>query len=714
MSNIKYFSTSDYSFTVKKEHLKLLGNNTTISKGTSTDIARMQELEEVQLDVETVMTNFIMERDITLVQIGTLDRSAQYVFDIPRLAKTELKLLLRFLASKKVFYAHNAMFEYMVIKRMWEIDLHKLQDTYLLVKLTNNGLTLPPGYNGLKGIVNRDLGIDLSKEQQTSFDGSVLDYDQFIYSVLDVIYLYEIFSIYMKDVLQWKMKNLYSLECAAIRAVSDMSVNGILFDTGYHTVNTVSKFTTIYDKTRADMQRLIEEDVKLNKYLTDKGYIQKYDEYLFKWSSPKIKKMVLPLICDKIKTSNKADIKRLLKNDESINIKTRMLIQQFLDGNTDSLETYLITNYHDELVKLELFVPKDTFHLNFDSPAQRLELFKYWYPNLEDTNSKTIARMSKGIMPIYKKYIKAAKMLSSFGDKMADYIESDNRIHPSFTQLVSTGRMSSSRPNGQNQPSTSEYRNAYYAKDGFSFVGADYSSQEILVATQASGEDGFWHAVKNGYDLHSYSAMLIYGEDKWKEAGGLVPPIGKPKTKEANSLRKASKSLSFSLFYGSSALSLAETLNISHKEAQALMVTYYDTFPKLAKYFEKQNRDGKKNHFSRGLPPFNRVRFYDTPKNAGDINSIGRKSQNAGIQGTSADMTKLALVYIKQYIEKHSLGDKVFLTLQVHDEIICEVHDSIVEKWAVIQSKLMEKAAEVIIPGNWLKAEAEIMKRWNK
>ena len=716
MSDIIYFSTSDYDeYKLLQEHREIFGDDATIIKGSKKHLRAAKAMSAAQLDVESTMTDFITNRIITVVQLGDYDGDFQYIFDIPRLSTAELIVLKEILSSQMVFYIHNAMFEYTAIKQMWGIDIQNIKDTYVQAKLLTNGLTLRPGYNSLAGIVYREFSVELDKGSQTSFDGSELSYEQVIYAALDVVFLIPIYNIYADDIKYWGLSKVFALECKALRSVGDMHVNGILFDMDYHLKHTVSKFKSKYKEEKKAMIDTMISVPKVVTFLKDSKMMQATDEYLFKWTSPKVNKQVLGLLYPGLNTSNKTTIKKLLKDEDlDISMKGRMVLNNYIASNTAEVEKYLISNHHDDLVDMGLFVAADTILINFDSPAQRLKLFNFWYPDLKDTNSKTLARLVKGVLPDYKKYIKSAKMLSSFGEKMENYIESDARIHPSFTLMVSTGRMSSSKPNGQNQPSTSEYRNAYYAREGFSFVGADYSSQEILVAAQASGDKEFWHAIKNGYDLHSYSASKIYGKPAWLEAGGHWPPVGKPKTKEANKLRKASKSLSFSLFYGSSARSLSENLGIPHKEAQELMERYYETFPELAKYFKKQNRFGQDKKYSRGLPPFNRVRFYDVPRNAGDANSIGRKSQNAGIQGTSADMTKLAMIYIKQYIDKHALQNKVFITLQVHDEIICEVHKSIVVKWAKIQSKLMEKAADVIIPGGWLKADAEIMERWNK
>lgn len=714
MSEIIYYSTEPYNkFKIPDMYKKILGKKTFITHGKLSDIKNLMKEPELQLDVETVMSDFITKRDITLVQLGKVDTTQQFIFDIPRLTEDELDALKTLLSSKIVFYAHNAQFEYTTIKRMWGIDLFKLKDTYIQAKLLTNGLNLQKGYNSLAGIVYREFGVALDKGSQTSFDGSVLIFDQFIYAVLDVVFLVHIHKIYVKDMGEWKMNDLYLLECAAIRPIGDMYVNGILFDMKYHIKNTVNEFTVILNAEKENFIALIENDSAVVEYLHKLKFIQKNDEYLFNWGSPKIKKQLLKLLDPRIESSNVTILKKFLKITDDLTFDVRLNIQYFIDRHTDKLELFFIAKHHQDLINLHLFIPKGEFLMNLNSPDQQLQLFKYWYPDLKNTNAKTLVRMTKPIIKIYKKYVKASKMLSSFGMKMGEHIEKDNRIHPSFTQLVTTGRLSSSKPNGQNQPSTSKYRNAYYAQEGYSFVGADYSSQEILVATQASNESGFWHAVKNGYDLHSYSAYQIYGE-KWIEAGGSPTPIGKPVTADAAALRGASKSLSFSLFYGSSALSLSENLNIPHKEAKELMEKYYKTFPNLHRYFTFQNNFGIQKLYSRGLAPFNRVRFYNVPRNQGERASIGRKAQNAGIQGTSADITKLALVYIKEFIEKKNLQKKIRITLQVHDEIICEVHDSVVEKWAVIQSKLMEKAANVIIPGGWLKAEAEIMKRWNK
>jgi len=716
MSKILYFSTSNYdgfNELLTKEHKDILGKDTFIRKGNLSELNNLIDTDRLQLDIETNFVEFITEREITLLQLGDYSGDTQYIFDIPRLSEEELDILKRILMSTITkFYIHNAKFEYTVIKWVWGIDLRNIRDTYILGKLLNNGLTLPKGYNSLRGIVFREFGYNLDKGAQLSFDGTELDYTQLLYGVLDVVFLSAIHDIYYKDIEIWKMKNLYILECNTVRVLGDMEVNGMILDIEYHKQN-IRDYEKDLAANRKRILELIYEKEDVKEFLREKRFIQRYDEYLFKWTSSKVTKDVLKLVYPEITTTNKTEIKKLLKNSEDLTMKQIQFLSKYVEKETEWVEEYLISNYNDELIKLGLFVKKGEFLLNLDSPTQRLELFKFWYPDLKDTKEKTLRRKNEPVIKAYKDYVKSAKLVSSFGVKMFDYVQKDGRIHTTFNQLVSTGRLSSSKPNQQQAPSNNKYRNAFVAREGRSFVILDYSAQEVLIMAQASGDKGLWYAIENGLDTHGYSAAKVYG-DKWYDLGGEKEPKHKPETKELNNLRTAAKSTTFLIAYGGSALSLSERLEITHKEAIQLLEDYFKAFPELKKYMDKQNAFGKKKYFSRGLPPFNRVRFYNPPVGQGELNAIGRQSQNQPIQSGGADITKYAMVLIKSYIEKNNLQSKVELTITIHDEIICEVIDEFAEKWFDIQKRIMEVAANKIIPGGWLKAEGSISKKWQK
>jgi len=714
MSKIIVFSTHDYTnYTITEEHLDILGDKSSIIKGELKHLNFLIRQPELMLDIETNFVDSITERVVHVVQFGTIDKKYQFIFDVAALTDEELEFLKKILSFRIIFYIHNAKFEYTIIKHFFNIDIRYIRDTYLLTKLLTNGLTLEKGTLSLKELVREVKGIRLDKGAQITFDGNKMSYEQLIYASLDVYFIEEIHEEYFRDLETWKMVSLYSLECNAVRAFGDMEVTGVDFDREYHQKN-VDVFKTALDKSFKEIKSIIYANKEVVEYLENNKFIQKTDEYKFKWTSHVVTKKVLKLILPDIVTTNKVELKKYLKNNkENLSTKQIIFLNYFLNKEYTKVEEMLVSGYHQNLVDLGLFVKEGEFLLNLDSPDQRLKLFKFWYPDLKDTKEKTLRRKSEPIMQAYKKYIKVSKMSSSFGEKMYEHIEKDGKIHTNFTQLVTTGRVSSSKPNLQQMPSTSEFRNAFIAPEGWSFTGVDYSSQELYVAAQASGDEGYWAAIKEGLDLHSYSASLIFG-DKWFKAGGIAKPKGKPKTPELKQMRTAAKSLSFSLLYGSSALSLSENLDIPHKEALKLMEAYFEVFPKLSKYMQSKNTFGVSHKYVRALPPFGRVRFFDTPRNKGEENSIGRKSQNFPIQGSSATMTKLALVYIKDYIEKKGLQDKVKIVLTVHDEILCIAHDSIAERWYRMQVKLMEKAANKIIPGNWLGVEGGIFKRWEK
>ena len=724
MSAIIYFSTSDYSkYTSKltKEHKDILENSrvvgkeiepTTIKKGGKDDLIAIMKLSQVQLDIETNYVEFITLREITLVQIGTYSGDTQYIFDIPRLTDDEFSKLMEILKSNIIFYAHNAKFEYTVIKYVFNINLLNLRDTYILNSLLTIGLTLPKGYNSLRGIVHREFGISLDKGAQLSFDGTELTYEQLIYAVLDVVFLTAIHEVYYKDLVIWKMKNLYKLECKVIRALGDIEVNGMRLDKEYHKL-TVEEYTKdLVEKRKNILEEIYKKD-EVKKFLTDKKYIQKNDEYLFKWTSSKVTKTILQLIYPELVTTNKVEIKKILKSNDNLSIKQLQVLTKYVEKDIDWVETYFISNYSEELKKLDLFIKKDKFLLNLDSPKQRLILFKFWYPKLKDTKNGSLKRLNGPVILAYKKYIKAAKLVSSFGEKMFSYVQKDGKIHTTLKQLVSTGRLSSSKPNQQQAPSNNKYRNAFIAKEGRSFVILDYSAQEVLIMAEASGDVGLWYAIKNGLDAHGYSAAKVYGK-KWFDLGGEAEPKHKPQTKELNELRSAAKSTTFLIAYGGSALALSERLEISHTDAIILLDAYFKAFPALKKYMDRQNLLGKKNHYSRGLPPFNRVRFYDSPNNGRDLEAIGRKAQNQPMQSGGADITKYAMVLIIEYIEKNGLREEVELIMTIHDEIICEVIDAYAEEWFIIQKRIMETAANKVIKGDWLKAEGSISKKWKK
>ena len=409
-----------------------------------------------------------------------------------------------------------------------------------------------------------------------------------------------------------------------------------------------------------------------------------------------------------IKSTAKTVLVKLEKTVENPAVLTKLL-----NGDTEGLEMLLVSRHLKFLKDNDMFIEKGSLNMNFNSNAQLLSFFNIWYPTLASVGVKPLKKLKHPVVEAYKKYTKASKLVSSFGRKMYNYIEEDRRIHAGFTQLVPTGsRMSSSKPNMQQAPSTEQYRSMFIPRPGWKLVDSDYSSAELYISAYLAGDKKLIYAIEQGYDLHSYSAYQIFGQ-KWLDAGGSATPVGKPATREAGKLRGQSKSLSFSLLYGTGVVSFSENSNLPVAEGKILMAKYYETFPELAAFFKQSGENALKFNYVRE-PHFGRIRFFNKPKNGMEASHNKNAGMNYPPQSINSSIMKYALCLMKKYIEENEVDDKVKLLLSVHDQQVSEARDDYADEWALIQTELMEKAAKFVIPSGVLKAESEIMNHWTK
>jgi len=437
---------------------------------------------------------------------------------------------------------------------------------------------------------------------------------------------------------------------------------------------------------------------------------KKEDEFIINWKSHTQKKSILKLLYPEVEilSSAKLALKKLVAFVDDPNF-----LNDILNDKYDKIEVFLLSRHLDFLKKNDMFRKAGDININLNSPSQLLELFKIFYPDLKGVGVKALKRLKHPLIMEYKVLSKANKMVSSFGERMYDYIESDGKIHTSFNQLVPSGsRLSSSKPNLQQAPSTEEFRRMYIPDEGSVLVDSDYSSMEMVIAAYLSKDKKLIYAIEHGYDLHSYSAYQIFG-DKWIEAGGDAEPKGKPKTPEANEMRKKSKGLSFSLLYGTGPQAFGENMGVSLADAKALMAKYKETFPELTLFFdnvaEKASREFKVRE-----PIFGRIRFFERPINAMEFSHLKNAAKNYNPQAVNGSVMKYALALMKAYIEKNDLDDKVKLLLTVHDQTVSMVKKEFKDEWAIIQTALMEKAANYAVPGNRIKAESDILTHWTK
>ncbi len=279
-----------------------------------------------------------------------------------------------------------------------------------------------------------------------------------------------------------------------------------------------------------------------------------------------------------------------------------------------------------------------------------------------------------------------SKLKSTYTDKLPLQINrKTNRVHTSYHQAVTaTGRLSSSDPNLQNIPIRSEegrrVRQAFIAESGNKIVAADYSQIELRIMAHISQDDGLLHAFNNGIDIHKATAAEI---------------TATPLEEVTSEQRRRAKAVNFGLIYGMSAFGLAKQLNVSRGEAQEYVNLYFDRYPKVKEYMENTRVSAKETGYVETL--LGRRLYID------DINSRNgqrrqyaeRSAINAPMQGTAADIIKVAMIKIGEYLADQN---DIKMIMQVHDELVFEVPESQVEEFTAKAKELMESAAELSVP----------------
>ncbi len=293
------------------------------------------------------------------------------------------------------------------------------------------------------------------------------------------------------------------------------------------------------------------------------------------------------------------------------------------------------------------------------------------------------------------------KLLGTYAEALPKLVNAKTgRIHTSFNQtVVVTGRLSSSGPNLQNIPVRDDdgkrVRECFVAKPGCKIVSADYSQVELRLMAHFSQDEHLLSAFRNGEDIHAATAAKIYGL---------------PIADVSSDQRRRAKTANFGIIYGISAFGLAERLDIPRKEAKDLIDGYFTSFPGVKAYMDKCVEDARQTGVVKTL--------YGRRRELPDINSRNqvvrgvaeRNAINAPIQGTAADIIKIAMAHVHDALRK---GDfRARMILQVHDELVLEVPDDEVEAVSALVRENMESAAQLSVPltaevgvgDNWLQA----------
>lgn len=381
-----------------------------------------------------------------------------------------------------------------------------------------------------------------------------------------------------------------------------------------------------------------------------------------------------------------------------------------------AIDVESLKDYSKELEKTLLQLEKDIksaagIDFNVDSPKQLGEvLFDHLKIDPKAKKTKTgqyatsediLQKLSNAhaIIPMILEYRQLRKLKSTYVDPLPTMTDRvDGRIHTNFMQTVTaTGRLSSNNPNLQNIPIKTEkgreIRKSFIPRDkNHVLLAADYSQIELRIIAALSGDETMIHAFHNKFDIHTATASKVFHV---------------PMEEVTREQRGAAKAVNFGIIYGQSAFGLSQSLNISRTEAKSIIDSYFEQFSALKTYMDKVLLDAREKGYVETI--MKRRRYLP------DINSANavvrgfaeRNAVNAPIQGSAADIIKMAMIKLHHTLKDHKLKSKMIL--QVHDELVFDVpHDEVDVMKALVQ-ECMEHAVEVGVP---IDVQVEVGQNW--
>lgn len=383
-----------------------------------------------------------------------------------------------------------------------------------------------------------------------------------------------------------------------------------------------------------------------------------------------------------------------------------------MEKNGVRVEGQALKIYSEELGKQIVQLEKQIYELtgeefNINSPKQLAVILfeKMGLPNGKKTKTgySTSAEILEKLAPDYPvvskilEYRQLTKLKSTYADGLVNYIQEDGRIHGKFNQTITaTGRISSTEPNLQNIPVRMELgrliRKVFVPEEGYVFVDADYSQIELRILAHCSGDEQLIKAYKEARDIHKMTASQVFHV---------------PFDEVTDLQRRNAKAVNFGIVYGISSFGLSQDLSITKKEAAQYIENYFATYPGIKSFLDASVESGKTNGYvttlfgrRRPIPELTSGNFMQR--------AFGeRVAMNSPIQGTAADIMKIAMIGVYQRLKAE--GMKSRLVLQVHDELLVEAYESEVDKVKEILATEMEQAAKLSVP---LDVEMQVGKTW--
>lgn len=575
----------------------------------------------------------------------------QFIIDV---ATVDIKLFKKLIESKPIL-GQNLSFDITWLYAAGIIP-DRLYDTFLAEYVLTMGLMVPDGYRALGSLVERYCGVVIDKSMQKNIhEVGILNVDAINYAGNDVKYLALIAQGQQERIRKFGLGEAVRLENKFARVVSYMEFSGVK----------VNK-----DAWLANVRFNEYEEYRTWKELTD--FYQQYDD------SPAV----------------------------------------FPD-----------------------------LPINWNSSKQVCDAFEAI--GIDVTDPKTgkrsvveglIEKQDHPIIPLYVAYKGANKQVTTYGREWLNNVLSDGRVHTKYKSMVDTGRTACGNtrmgpfPNMQNLPSEDRVRRCFIAGSRNVLITCDYSSQESVLLADMSQETNLLEFyLKGGADLHSYTAAKVWPHII-KDT-----PFEEIKTKFPQ-LRQIAKTVNFALAYGGTGFTISNNLNLPKEEGEKIYSDYMKAFPGLNAFFEKMKKQAFHDGFIRVSRKTGRIRFVDGIDNVNSYLSrvdwkrykaeleykeevtpyqkrrggIEREAMNSPIQGTAAEMSKLAGVYFLDWIIENKLFGKVLIPIFVHDEYVVECSKTKSEVVAKALQECMELAGEEFLTTLKIKAEPQISQLWEK
>ena len=335
----------------------------------------------------------------------------------------------------------------------------------------------------------------------------------------------------------------------------------------------------------------------------------------------------------------------------------------------------------------------ETFNINSPKQLGVILFEKLQMPNGKKTKTgySTAADVLERLAPDYPivseilEYRQLTKLKSTYADGLALCIASDGRIHSTFNQTITaTGRISSTEPNLQNIPIRMELgrliRKVFVPKEGYVFIDADYSQIELRVLAHMSGDQNLIAAYQHAEDIHRITASQVFHT---------------PLEEVTDLQRRNAKAVNFGIVYGISSFGLSQDLSITRKEAEGYIASYFETYPGIKTFLDRLVTDAKEKGYAETM--FGRRRPVPELASSNFMQrSFGERiAMNSPIQGTAADIIKIAMIRVKQRLDREQLKSK--LILQVHDELLIEAAADEEEYVKTLLAEEMRHAADLAV-----------------